>query len=293
MRRRIFSHYVGRAMLKNGQARMICDLTETVLSIDINSLLCLGESMSSYYWAKVYIEILDDAKMGRLSDRLWRRTIELILIAKDTDKDGDLPSLDDMAWRLRTNAELLEAELTDMARVGIVENRDGGWHVSNFAKRQGAMTDADRMARSRKRKKAQEYHESVTDMSQSSHDHVTIRNTDKIREDKETDKRKIQKGVNGPPRKLPPIPSYIATPALMNVWGEWCQYNEDKGHPLAFRTAKGQHGKFEKWGEARSIAAMEHSMDNGYKGLIEPKENSQRTTRQSQGLDAVHRALGD
>jgi hypothetical protein len=94
--------------------------------------------------------------------------------------------------------------------------------------------------------------------------------------------------------KLPPIPSYIATPALMNAWGEWCQYNEDKGHPLVFRTAKGQHSKFENWGEARSIAAIEHSMDNGYKGLIEPKDTDKgRVTRQSQGLDAVHRALGD
>ena len=93
--------------------------------------------MSSYYWAKVWIEILDDMKMCRLPDRLWRRTIELVLIAKEQrEQDGYLPSLEDMAWRLRTNAELLEAELTDLARVGIVENLVGGWHVTNFTKRQ-------------------------------------------------------------------------------------------------------------------------------------------------------------
>ena len=28
------------------------------------------------YWIKLYHEILDDPKMGRLSDRTWRRTNE-------------------------------------------------------------------------------------------------------------------------------------------------------------------------------------------------------------------------
>ena len=57
--------------------------------------------MASYYWAKFYIEILDDPKMGRLPDRLWRRTCELILLAKERAIDGSLPPLHDMAWRLR------------------------------------------------------------------------------------------------------------------------------------------------------------------------------------------------
>jgi len=37
--------------------------------------------MTGNYWIKLYIEILHDAKMGAMSDRLWRRTIEMFLLA--------------------------------------------------------------------------------------------------------------------------------------------------------------------------------------------------------------------
>ena len=35
--------------------------------------------MSSFYWIKLYHEVLDDPKMALLPDRLWRRTIELFI----------------------------------------------------------------------------------------------------------------------------------------------------------------------------------------------------------------------
>lgn len=44
--------------------------------------------MASKYWIKLYHEILDDHKMGRLPDRLWRRVIELILLAGEQDDEG-------------------------------------------------------------------------------------------------------------------------------------------------------------------------------------------------------------
>ncbi len=31
-------------------------------------------------WVKLYIEALDDAKMGRLPDHIWRRAVELFLL---------------------------------------------------------------------------------------------------------------------------------------------------------------------------------------------------------------------
>ena len=43
------------------------------------------------YWLKLYIEILDDPKMAVLPDRLWRRIIELFLIAKKLHMNGHLP----------------------------------------------------------------------------------------------------------------------------------------------------------------------------------------------------------
>jgi len=104
--------------------------------------------MASNYWIKLYHEILDDPKMGRLSDRLWRRTIEMFLLAGEMNEDGLLPSLGDMAWRLRANEEELGGELEYLCTLGILS--DGGeYRVVNFAERQAAMSSTERTRRQR------------------------------------------------------------------------------------------------------------------------------------------------
>ena len=76
--------------------------------------------MPSNYWIKLYHEILDDPKMGRLPDSLWRRVTELFLLAGDADENGYLPCVESMAWRLRIDENVLIAELEQLADVGIV-----------------------------------------------------------------------------------------------------------------------------------------------------------------------------
>jgi hypothetical protein len=117
--------------------------------------------VSAKYWIKLYHEIVDDPKMGRLPDSLWRRVIEMFLLAGELDEDGFLPPLPDMAWRLRSSEEMMVADLNKLASLRIVELRDytpseQRWHVVNFANRQGASSDAERMREYRKRKKEKE-----------------------------------------------------------------------------------------------------------------------------------------
>lgn len=85
-------------------------------------------------WIKLYTEINDDPKMGRLSDHLWRRAVEMFLLAGEHDQDGLLPPVDDMAWHLRTSPEQLTEDL--QALKGIVELTPAGWLVSKFKDRQ-------------------------------------------------------------------------------------------------------------------------------------------------------------
>lgn len=107
---------------------------------------------SSFYWIKLFHEILDDPKMGRLNDRLWRRSIELFLLAGETGRDGSLPAIGDISWRLRSGEAELLADLDSLVQVGILMQPEPGcYRVVNFEKRQAPMSDLERKRRQRSR----------------------------------------------------------------------------------------------------------------------------------------------
>ncbi len=110
--------------------------------------------MASKYWIKLYHEILQDPKMGRLPDNVWRRAIEIFLLAGELDEEGKLPETEEIAWLLRQPViETFEAELAHLEKVGVLTRLPDGWLVTKFADRQAASTDAERMKEYRKRKR--------------------------------------------------------------------------------------------------------------------------------------------
>ena len=118
-----------------------------------------------YTWIKAYTEILDDPKMGRMSDHLWRRTIEIFLIAGRAGDNGKLPSVEEMAWQLRTTVTELSVDLSAMEEAGIIKKDDTSITVVNFSKRQAAMTESERQQRHRAgvTKPVTKRHETVTE----------------------------------------------------------------------------------------------------------------------------------
>jgi hypothetical protein len=121
--------------------------------------------MASRYWIKLYHEILDDPKMGRLSDTLFRRTIELFLIAGDYDREGELPPLADISWRLRVPEVTLNSEMEELSSVGILTPADSGnWIVTHFKERQSADPTALRSRHYRQFMQKHKFrHETATD----------------------------------------------------------------------------------------------------------------------------------
>lgn len=120
--------------------------------------------MSNNYWIKLYHEILDDPKMGRLSDSAYRRCIELFLMAgRDGNDDGTLPDFDDIAWKLRVSNQQLQQDLAELEAAGIVEIVDGNPFVTNFAKRQAKISNAEKQKAYRERKRMEELETSDAD----------------------------------------------------------------------------------------------------------------------------------
>lgn len=89
-------------------------------------------------WIKLYTEILSDPKMGRMSDKLFRRTIELFLLAGKEDGDGVLPSIDDIAWSLHSSTKEIQTVLDELTNLKIIERKDDKYLISNFESRQNS-----------------------------------------------------------------------------------------------------------------------------------------------------------
>lgn len=108
--------------------------------------------MVAKFWIKLYHEILDDPKMGKMSDRLWRRTIELFLLAGRHDQNGELPGIEDICWALRIEQQECNETLHVLQRNGIATCNDvGTWTITHFADRQSASTSTERSREFRRR----------------------------------------------------------------------------------------------------------------------------------------------
>jgi hypothetical protein len=99
--------------------------------------------MSEMPWVKMFTEMLDDTKLGRLNNAVRWRFVSLILLAGECDAEGYLTngsgpmSTEDIAWRLRCHPAKLAKELDTLSNVGLIANTDGGWKVIKFSERQG------------------------------------------------------------------------------------------------------------------------------------------------------------
>ena len=101
---------------------------------------------SNNYWMKLWFDILNDPKMGTLPDRLWRRVIELFLLAGQNGEDGSLPDVKSMAWQLKLTEKVMLNDLQNIAKTGIVKELEPGiWEVTNFEKRNASVTTTKRV----------------------------------------------------------------------------------------------------------------------------------------------------
>lgn len=118
------------------------------------------------YWIKLYHEIIDDPKMATLPDRLWRRTIELFLLAGklSANKSGELPDTRQLAWLLRLSLDVMQADMAELSTTGMVRATPTGWVIANFEKRQKAVDATERSKQFRERKQHEKYYGNETSL---------------------------------------------------------------------------------------------------------------------------------
>lgn len=137
----------------------------------------------SYRWIKLYIEILDDPKMGLLPNHLWRRAIELFLMAGECAQGGALGSVTEIAWRLRVAEGGLLQALRSLEEIGIVHcTEENIWVVTKFADRQAAEPVKERVEAWRGRNRLRSDNEPDNEP-------VTVRYTEKRREEESREEK--------------------------------------------------------------------------------------------------------
>ena len=163
------------------------------------------------YWIKLYIEMLDDPKIGTLPDGLCWRFVQCCLMAGRHNLKGAIPDTRQLAWAFRLDTNDLEHEMQQLASIGLVEKIVNGWMVKNFEKRQAATSPAERMKYMRERQHKEQYsNDDVT----SSLQNVTQINRNRLTEtETETETEK-----NAPPSIFAKLSALIATKLQINEY---------------------------------------------------------------------------
>lgn len=111
-------------------------------------------------WFRMYDEIVDDPKVQRLPDALFKAWVNLLCLA--SRNKGILPSVDDIAFSLRSDAERVAGWLRDLCARGLIDDEDGETKPHNWQARQ-FKSDADPTAAERQaRKRARDAEERAT-----------------------------------------------------------------------------------------------------------------------------------
>ena len=131
---------------------------------------------SNNYWMKLWFDILRDPKMGMLPDRLWRRVIELFLLAGQNGEDGLLPDVPTIAWQLNKPVTAIVTDLNKIAEVGIVQEiQEGKWVVTNFKKRNEPVDSTKRIKDFRQRERYEKGNKYVTEVKRECNEVLQVR----------------------------------------------------------------------------------------------------------------------
>lgn len=81
------------------------------------------------YWIQLSPDMLLDPRVGMLSDRLYRRFIECLLLAGRQGDGGRLPPADEAAWQLRLSEAEFITDLEALSIRGLVKTEGSYWRV--------------------------------------------------------------------------------------------------------------------------------------------------------------------
>lgn len=108
---------------------------------------------SALPWFRFYTEALDDPKVQRLPPHLFKTWVNLLCLAGQNG--GKLPSIDDMAFKLRMSAQDAEQQISDLILAGLIDITETGRAPHNWAQRQFVSDSSTERVRKHRKIKAE------------------------------------------------------------------------------------------------------------------------------------------
>ena len=92
-------------------------------------------------WFRVYEDLVDDPKVQRLPDRLFKALINLWCLA--SANDGVIPDLETIAFKLRIKPQKAHELLVEFRRAGLIDDDEGGSGIVRPHNWQGRQVRSD------------------------------------------------------------------------------------------------------------------------------------------------------
>lgn len=80
-----------------------------------------------------------------------------------------------------------------------------------------------------------------------------------------------ERKARAPAAPLVSIPSNLDTPEFKAAWSGWIADRRERRKPMTDRAAELALRRLAEWGPERAVAAIEHSIANGWQGIFEPQ----------------------
>lgn len=106
-------------------------------------------------WLRLYTEVLYDPKVQSLPPELFKVWINLLCVAKEHDKGGELPELEHISFLIRQNSKKTQKILEKFREISLLDgNKIHGWESRQYEGDKDG-SHADRQKKYRERKKAE------------------------------------------------------------------------------------------------------------------------------------------
>ena len=172
-------------------------------------------------WIKLYIEALHDRKLRKLSRFDKSVFYDLLLLAGQDGKGGQLPSIEDIALELDLKVTEAKKSLEHLIQMGLIEVINDNLTIHNFQKRQESnLTGAERVARYRSNKRDNadvtderytcnaDDNADVTQERYNGNENVTVDKDKEIDKEKDKELREVKESVLKNARDEKPAPKH-------------------------------------------------------------------------------------